>query len=120
MKKIFSLLLLCAFIFLGCEKNNQNQAQLVGNWKLTEYRTSENSSFQPWQTPETTVTFKEDGLFISHGYFGSGSGSYRLEGTYLRLYNEEGLIAEFIIESLSSDEIVVIMESDYYFKFKKY
>ena len=118
MKKIISLLLLCTFALLGCEKNDQNL--LVGSWKLVEWRTTDDSSYKQWQTPETTVTFTEDGHFTSKGYFGTGSGTYKTDGKYLNLYNGETFIAQFVIYSLSSNELVAIMESDYYFKFKKY
>ena len=122
MKKIFLLLLVCAASLVGCKNANEPKEQtLVGKWELTEWRTSEETTYQAWTQQVTRVTFSDDDKFVAEGYFGNGSGRYERNGKYLDFYygNNTQPDAMFIIDSLSKDELVVIFEFDYYFKFKR-
>lgn len=67
------------------------------------------------------MTFSDDDKFVAEGYFGNGSSRYERNGKYLDFYygNNTQPGAMFIIDSLSKDELVVIFEIDYYFKFKR-
>ena len=97
------------------------QQKVVGTWKLTAWRDSETSSFVAWQGTNTTFTFTAAGKYTSIGYFGDGYGSYTLNGNRMTFYYADNFepLASVDIVSASDNEIVILYEQNYYFKFKK-
>lgn len=74
-----------------------------------------------WVGTLTTITLTNTGGYTSVGYFGNGSGTYTLAGSYVTVY-ADGLsnpLANFIVSSLTSNELILQMEGQYYYKFNK-
>lgn len=97
------------------------KANLAEDWQLTGYRDSESSTFSMWGGTLTTITLTNTGGYTSVGVFGNGSGTYTLAGSYVTVY-ADGLsnpLANFIVSSLTNNELILQNEGDYYYKFNK-
>lgn len=97
------------------------KANLAGDWQLTGSRDPESSTFSMWAGTRTTITLTSIGGYTTEGFFGNGSGTYTLAGSYVTVY-ADGLsnpLANFIVSSLTNNELILQMEGDYYFKFNK-
>ncbi|MCQ2113513.1 MAG: lipocalin family protein [Bacteroidaceae bacterium] len=93
MKKLFyfTTLLLFSVVFVSCSNDDDNEptyteAQVVGNWRITEVKVSEGDSYTPWLFEETGAVFMEGGDYLGYGYFGSGIGTWNLSGKVITTY----------------------------------
>lgn len=125
MKKIRLILFLALLALCGCQ-NETTSDPLCGSWKLTAAYSASydgepfaNGKFTPWKGEETFFIFSENGDCSLQGYFGDRNCQYRYENSMLELYVPKGLVAQFDVISLSNKEMVLCMESSYYYKFKK-
>ena len=94
--------------------------KLVGTWKLTEWKDSDTQSFVPWQDVYTTFTLTAAGTYTSVGYFGTGNGTYTLNGNALTFYYAGTTpLATATITSLTNSELIANVDGDTYLKFVK-
>lgn len=88
----FSMLcLLMSISFTACSDDDDDEpaspyaSQIVGTWKLSEVSTN-GSTYVDWMFETTTATFNSNGKYSGRGYFGNGSGTYKLSGSRLITY----------------------------------
>lgn len=93
-KKLFLVLfmMIATLAFNACSDDKKDEPQsnspyaktIIGTWKITDYGSSRHWFSWPYQT--TTATFNADGTYSGSGYFGYGSGTYKLVGSHITCY----------------------------------
>lgn len=118
MKKMFFLALV-ALLSVACSKSDDNPTtnfpleNLYGTWRITEVEQSDGTMFnvtsdlaEAYFEP-TYATFNKDNTFSGRGYFGSGSGTYKAEGSFITCYVEGVEFLKYEIEGFSNTECVL-------------
>lgn len=72
-------------VFASCskdedEKSNETLKMILGTCEVTLVDIGNGKGYQNWILEETSATFKNDGTYSGKGYFGNGTGTYKLEG----------------------------------------
>jgi len=124
MKKLFNLLLLCAtvgFLFTACSKDDDesiSKEQIVGTWEgtaiyvdgtwidITKYPYNAEFGF--------SITFYNDGSYYGQGAFGTGHGTYAINGMTIKTYVSGDLYLTYKIKSMTDTtaEITIIEGAD--------
>lgn len=97
---------------VGCGKDGDTSDQespykssIVGTWELTHFNGTPVSALPDVFSRTTTITFGADGSYSGGGVFGSGSGTYVLEGSVAKTYIDGELYHTYEIVSLSGDVV---------------
>ena len=118
MKKHLFLLLTLVVVtvaFVSCsndDDDNQYNSDIVGTWKITEFKTSQSGSYIDWPFKTTYATFKSDGTYYGSGYFGNGSGTWSIKGNTVNTYVGGELYASYEIISVTSSTSELKMSID--------
>lgn len=121
MKKYLFLLFIlvvtsCAFISCNSDddEDNQYKSAIVGTWKITKVKTSQSGSYIDWPFKTTYASFKSDGTYNGAGYFGTGSGTWSIDGNTVNTYVGGKLYASYEIISVTSitSELKMSMGND--------
>lgn len=110
MKNVLLLLTIAVLAFTSCKKDDDegighfdyNKELLYGTWEITDV-----SGF-PWYHERTTATFNPDGTYYGRGYFGTGSGTYKLSGKKITCYVEGKVYMWYEVVSLDDKECTLI------------
>lgn len=116
------LLVLClALCAISCSKDDDKfdypMDTIYGSWEgvaiksdgkwidITEY---------PYTKFEFSVKFNPDGTYYGKGYFGTGSGTYKAEGSTIHTYVDGKDYAQYHIKSLSDNlaELTMTVEGE--------
>ncbi len=118
MKKIFSVMLLIATIFMalpGCsdEENENNepngiiQDNITGTWEGTAVKIegkwidiSNSANTLHWAF---TATFNDDGTYNGTGTFGNGNGTYKIFGRVIETYVDGKLFLKYEVRGITND-----------------
>ena len=116
-KQLFLLLTLvvATVAFVSCsndDDDNQYNSDIVGTWKITEFKTSQSGSYIAWPFKTTYSTFKSDGTYYGSGYFGNGSGTWSIKGNTLNTYVGGELYASYEIITVTSTTSELKMSMD--------
>lgn len=109
MKKLVFLFTLVATMALcpACSDNepdNSLASDMIGSWRCTMLRTSEDEPWHSWNLEDTYLTFNADHTFVSVGYFGNGKGSWSKSGNILSCNADNGSSLRLrVLESSSSN-----------------
>ncbi len=110
MKKLFYFmtLLLLSMVFVSCNNDDDNEqtyteAQMVGNWRITDVKVSESDPYIPWSFEETGAVFMEGGDYFGYGYFGTGTGTWKLSGKVITCYVGGDTFAYYEIINVSKN-----------------
>lgn len=119
MKKIFSLMLLCAAcvcVFSSCSKEEENfdypMEVLYGTWEGTEMKVKDkwidltNIFYSQFAF---SITFYSDGTYTGKGYFGNGNGTYKAEGDKIYTYVDGEEYFVYKIKSLKDNKAELLM-----------
>ena len=103
MKKLFLLTAIIGFVMCGCKKDKDelDVNQLHGKWKVTHVEID--GSYQSWLLTSTYITFYSDGSYYGSGYFGTGSGTYKVAGKTVITYVGNSEYYRYDVLSLSSN-----------------
>lgn len=118
MKKVLGLLLLCVISigFMSCEKEEDSfsVSQIIGTWETTQgYVGGEWIDIPSYSDMYVTMTFYEDGRYYGDSeLFGSGWGTYTLNGNTLNTYFNGELLYTYTIQSLTETSAEVTMAYD--------
>lgn len=124
MKKLFHLLLLCAavgFLFTACSKDDGESIpkdRIAGTWEgtaiyaegtwidITKYPYSAEFGF--------SITFYNDGSYYGQGAFGTGHGTYTINGMTIKTYVSGELYLTYKVKSMTDTtaEITIAEGSD--------
>lgn len=93
MKKLLFIMamMLPLFTFIGCSDDDEKKIpdemkNIYGTWLLNQVDTGNGDGYVDWPMEETSATFNEDGTYSGSGYFGNGSGTYKLEGSTITCF----------------------------------
>ena len=116
-KHLFLLLTLvvATVAFVSCsndDDDNQYNSDIVGTWKITEFKMSQSGSYIDWPFKTTYATFKSDGTYYGSGYFGNGSGTWSIKGNTVNTYVGGELYASYEIISVTSTTSELKMSID--------
>ncbi|MCC8120349.1 MAG: lipocalin family protein [Bacteroidales bacterium] len=111
------LCVLMGVSFTSCGDDDEDEPKssyataIIGTWKVTQ-ASSNNSTYIDWPYATTTATFKADGTYSGSGYFGNGSGTYKLVGSKLTTYVDGSsyLIYDIIDLSGSTATLKITMD----------
>ena len=92
------------------EQTSPYASSILGTWQITHYGSSFGSitSWVDWDKTTTTATFNSDGTYSGRGYYGLGSGTYKLEGKSVYCYIEGELYMRYYIISMPSDTETIL------------
>ena len=120
MKRVFSLMLLLATIMFALpscsgdddEPNSGIKDNIIGTWKAKEVAV-DGSWIDVTKYPYTKfgmqATFYENGTYYGSGYFGSGSGTYKIKGQTIETYVDGELYFKYKVKTITSSTAEVIM-----------
>lgn len=114
MRKVFSLMLLFATIFIALpscsddkdEPDGGIKENIIGTWKgtaakidgkwidITEYPYNTRLGF--------SATFYNDGTYYGKGAFGTGSGTYKIKGKTIETYVDGDLYLKYEVKEMTS------------------
>lgn len=115
MRKIFGLILIFAVAagLISCleEHDNFSAKQIVGTWETTQaYVGGDWINIPSYSDMYATMTFHEDGSYYGDSeLFGSGWGTYTLNGKTLNTYQDGKLFYTYTIKSLTDTSAEVTM-----------
>ncbi len=78
--------------FSSCSKDNEYTpsgeiaTNIVGTWEIEQYNTGE--GYHNWLLKTTKATFNKNGTYSGSGYFGNGTGTYKIKGSTITCYVE--------------------------------
>ena len=115
MKNFWALLMcIASIVFVSCEKDEDNTFstnQIIGTCATTQgYVGGERIDIPSFSDMYATMTFYEDGRYYGDNeLFGSGWGTYTLNGNTLTTYFEGKLFYTYTIKSLTDTSAEVTM-----------
>ena len=113
LKHLFLVVLLIAttISFVSCsdddEPSSPYASTIIGTWKITHYGSTTN--WISWTKSTTTATFNSDGTYSGRGYFGNGSGTYKLKDSHITCYIDGEVFMQYDIISVSGTEAILEM-----------
>lgn len=119
--KIFSLMLILAasVCVTSCSSDDDSFAypmdQLYGKWKAIEVQVDDtwyDVTRWPYTRFGMDITFYEGGKYYGSGYFGTGSGTYKVSGKTIKTYVDGEIYATYTVVSLTENTAELIMEID--------
>jgi heat shock protein HslJ len=110
MKKLLFLTLALSLLLTGCSKDDDNGIGqfdydteiLFGTWEFTHVMG------MPWKWETTSATFYSNGTYYGRGYFGTGSGTYKLSGSRITCYVDGEKFMWYDVISLDDTEATLI------------
>lgn len=105
------------FALPGCssdddDSNNEIKENIVGTWKAKEVKI-DNSWIDVTKYPYTKfgmqATFYNDGTYYGSGYFGNGSGTYKIKGQTIETYIEGELYFSYKVKTMTNSAAEVTM-----------
>ncbi|MBP3832484.1 MAG: lipocalin family protein [Bacteroidaceae bacterium] len=125
MKKFLLLLVMAMpLLFVSCSKDSDNDInngsdfdypmeQLYGKWNAISVQV-DGKWYDVTEYPYTkfgmSITFNKDGSYYGAGYFGNGSGTYKVKGKTITTYIDGQVYATYYVNSLSSSIAELTME----------
>lgn len=118
MKKLFGLMLLCAMAvgFVSCEKGgvgdeNNFANHIIGTWATTQaFVGGDWIDIPSYSDTYATMSFYNDGRYYGDSeLFGSGWGTYTLNGKILTTYFDGELFYNYTIKSMTNTTAEVTM-----------
>ena len=114
MKTLFLILTIASLSFASCSKDEDkdpgnfdyDKELLYGTWRIVECM----GITWPYQT--TTATFRPDGTYHGQGYFGTGSGTYKLSGSRITCYVDGEKCMWYDVISLSGTTCNLVAYDD--------
>lgn len=117
---LIMLMILSATSFVSCsddddDDNSEIAIMIVGKWRITKVEQKDGSMYDVTTTiaekvfKPTYATFESDGTYYGKGYFGTGSGTYKVRGNKIYTYvgGEEYII--YTVESYTSTRAILVM-----------
>lgn len=117
-KTLFLLITILTISFIGCSDDDDSEYKdaIIGTWELTQIEFGGGWTSMPRRT---YATFNSDGTYNGRGYFGNGSGTYKISGNTIICYIEgEGYVRYDIIELNSNSCTLNMKISSEEFKIK--
>ncbi len=119
MKKLLyfaGLMTLVLGVFTSCEKDDENDASIIGSWEAVEgvaevvYNGEKLTETYEYDANEFVLVFKKDGTVEEYedGEY-DGTDSYTLKGSKLTIIYDEDEVEEYTIKTLTSKELVLLM-----------
>ena len=115
MKKFFSMMFLLAMLYFcmtSCSKDDVNLGsfdyptdELFGTWNASVIHVKGSLRWivvENYPRYKMSITFNSDGTFSGEGYFGNGSGTYRLYGKTITTYIDGKVYITYTVNELSS------------------
>jgi heat shock protein HslJ len=120
MKKVlFLLALVLPMMFSSCSSDDDNSSmftmeELYGKWSATAVKVNGewiDITKYPYNLKYSmSITFYQNGTYYGSGYFGNGSGTYKVSGNTISTYIDGELYFKYIVKSLSNGIGEVTME----------
>jgi len=112
MKKVLLMMLvmLPTMLFTACSSDDDDntselQAAIIGKWRITQIEKSDGTMLDVTTTVAESVfkptyaIFYSDGDYEGYGYFGNGSGTYKVSGNKIYTYVDGD---EYLVYTVSS------------------
>ncbi len=114
--KIYKLIIAIASVclFSGCqEKFDYPLESLSGYWDGTHiYVNNSWTDITYWEHLQKfafSIKFNDNGTYQSYGYFGNGSGTYKTDGSVIKLYVDKKYYRTITIVSLTDNNAEAVM-----------
>ena len=104
-KTLFLLITILTISFIGCsDDDSEYKDAIIGTWELTQ--------IEGWTSipRRTYATFNSDGTYNGRGYFGNGSGTYKISGNTIICYIEGEEYVRYDIIELNSNSCTLNMK----------
>lgn len=85
-----------------------NREDIIGEWYIKQAKFDKAATMTDWDLESTTFTFKENGYFEATGHFGSGTGSFSINGSKISTIVNNQPYIDFVINGIK-DEIVDVV-----------
>lgn len=114
MKKLLLFLTIATLAFASCSKDEDkglgdfsyDKELLFGTWKVTKLMGT------VWKYETTTATFYPDGTYYGRGYFGTGSGTYKLSGSRITCYVDGKKYMWYDVATLNGTTCNLVVSDD--------
>lgn len=114
MKKVLLLLAIAALAFASCSSSDDDDdfgaddfyydvETLYGTWGITHL------NGVPWLYETTSASFYPDGTYSGRGYFGNGSGTYKLSRKEITCYVDGKEYVKYYVQSITGNKCVLLM-----------
>lgn len=114
MKKLFSLMLLLATIFIAlpsCSDDKDEpdaglKEQMIGTWDATEVKFKDGGWLDITNRPSMaiSITFNKDGSYYGRGALGDGGGTYTVSGKTIKTYVDGELYGTYYVNSIAGNK----------------
>jgi heat shock protein HslJ len=111
---LFAIFAVAAIAFVGCNKDDESSEQfdydkelLYGTWDIVKFNGAN------WTLTPTSATFNSDGTYIGAGYFGNGSGTYRLSGKRITTYVDGEKYMWYDVVSLDGETAELLVNDEF-------
>ena len=111
----FAMVAIVSLSFVSCSDDDADSpyvSDIVGTWILTEVKTSASGTYISWPFQATYASFNSDGTYYGSGYFGNGSGTWKLKGNTVTTYVDGELFFTYEIISVSGSNAELKMSMD--------
>lgn len=117
MKKLLLFLSIAILAFSGCSKDegvdlgkfDYDTEIIFGTWQIT-HTISQSGTEWEWSEASTTATFNRDGSYSGKGYFGNGTGTYKLSGKTITCYVEGSEYMKYTVVSFGDANTTCILD----------
>lgn len=95
------------------DKFNYPLETLYGTWSIQRVNVSGkwyDVTTYPYTKFGASITFYENGKYYGSGYFGTGSGTYKLSGNKITTYYNGEVYMTYTVKSLTDDTANMIMD----------
>lgn len=108
-KTLFLLITILTISFIGCSDDDDSEYKdaIIGTWELTQIEFGGGWTSIPRRT---YATFNSDGTYNGRGYFGNGSGTYKIFGNTIICYIEGEEYVRYDIIELNSNSCTLNMK----------
>ena len=108
-KTLFLLITILMISFIGCSDDDDSEYRdaIIGTWELTQIEFGGGWTSIPRRT---YATFNSDGTYNGRGYFGNGSGTYKISGNTIICYIEGEEYVRYDIIELNSNSCTLNMK----------
>lgn len=111
MKRLLFLLASLSILLVSCSKDDDDSGLgnfdydvelLFGTWEITH------AMGIPWFEKKTTATFYSDGTYSGRGYFGNGTGTYKLSSKTITCYIDGEKFMWYEVVSLEGTKCTLV------------
>ena len=104
--------------FVSCSNDDEDgldisgpySTKIIGTWKLTHL--GDGNVWIPWTKQTTSATFNSDGTYSGRGYFGTGTGTFKLSHSHVTCYVDGEIFMQYDIVSIDDNIAVLKMYPD--------